>query len=61
VAPNDAIEQIAESRNFPSREAPKPKAKPARQQRRYRTGRDQHLRIKTSGETRDRFGFGAGR
>jgi hypothetical protein len=52
---NEAIEQIAERRNFPSREAPKPKAQPARKQRRYRTGRDQHLGIKTSAETRDRF------
>jgi len=52
---NDAIERIAENRNFPSREAPKSKAKPVRQQRRYRTGRDQHLGIKASADTRDRF------
>jgi len=52
---NEAIEQIAERRNFPSREAPKPKAEPSRKQRRYRTGRDQHVGIKASAETRDRF------
>ena len=52
--PHEAIERIAEKRNFPSREAPKA-AGPARQQRRYRTGRDQHLGIKTTTETRNRF------
>ena len=51
---HEAIERIAEKRNFPSREAPKA-AGPARQQRRYRTGRDQHLGIKTTTETRNRF------
>ncbi len=52
--PDEAIERIAEKRNFPSREAPKA-ARPDRQQRRYRTGRDQHLGIKTTAETRNRF------
>lgn len=52
---NEAIEHIAQSRDFPSREVPKPVAKPGREQRRYRTGRDQHLGIKTSTETKNRF------
>jgi hypothetical protein len=52
---NDAIEQIAERRNFPSREAPRPKAEPARKQRRYRTGRNQHLGVKATAETCERF------
>lgn len=53
--PSEAIERIAENRNFPSREAPKPPATPGRKQRRYRTGRDRHLGIKTTEETRTRF------
>jgi hypothetical protein len=52
---SEAIERIAENRNFPSREVPKSTAQPARKQRRYRTGRDQHLGIKTTEETRKRF------
>ena len=50
-----AIEHIAQNRNFPSREAPRSAAKPARQVRRYRTFRDQHLGIKTTVETKERF------
>jgi len=53
--PDEAIERIAENRNFPSREAPKPTARPARKQRRYRTGRDRHLGIKATAETVERF------
>jgi len=52
---DEAIENIAQNRNFPSREGPKTATKAARQQRRYRTGRDQHLGIKTTAETRSRF------
>lgn len=52
--PHEAIERIAEKRNFPSREAPKV-SRPARQQRRYRTGRNQHLGIKATAETIERF------
>ena len=52
--PSEEIERIAEERNFPSREAPKP-TKRSRQQRRFRTGRDQHVGVKTTEETRDRF------
>ena len=53
--PDAAMEHIAERRNFPSREAPRSASKPARAPRRYRTGRDQHLGIKATVETRDRF------
>jgi hypothetical protein len=53
--PDEAIERIAEKRNFPSREAPKPNGRPARRQRRYRTGRNQHLGIKATAETVERF------
>jgi hypothetical protein len=52
---SDSVERIAETRNFPSREAPKPTTKPKRTPRHYRTGRNQHLGIKTTIETRDRF------
>jgi hypothetical protein len=52
--PTDDIERIAEQRNFPSREAPKT-TKGRRHQRRFRTGRDQHVGVKTTEETRDRF------
>jgi hypothetical protein len=51
---NEVIERIAENRNFPSREAPVA-AQPTHQQRRYRTGRDQHVGIKTTAETRKRL------
>jgi hypothetical protein len=54
-ASNDAIEQIAERRNFPSREAPNVAAKAVRKQRRYRTGRDQRIPIKATAETATRF------
>lgn len=50
-----AIEHIARNRNFPSREAPTSPSKPKREPRRYRTGRDQHLGIKITVATRDRF------
>lgn len=54
--PNEAIERIAENRNFPSREAPKPNARPARkQQRRFRTGRNRQIGIKATQETAERF------
>ena len=52
--PSEEIERIAEHRNFPSREAPKT-TKRSRQQRRFRTGRDQHIGIKATEQTRDRF------
>jgi len=52
-APSEEIDRIAERRNFPSREAPKQKR--SREQRRFRTGRDQHIGIKATEQTRDRF------
>lgn len=55
AVPKDAIEKIADDNNFPSRQAAKPAATPRRKQRRYRTGRNQHLGIKTTIETRERF------
>jgi hypothetical protein len=53
--PMAAIEKIAEENNFPSRRAEKPVKEAPRKQRRYRTGRDQHVGIKATGETRQRF------
>jgi hypothetical protein len=55
VPNNEAIERIAKTRNFPSREAPNVEAKPVRKQRRYRTGRDQRIPIKATAETATRF------
>jgi hypothetical protein len=49
------IEKIADDNNFTSRQPAKPTATPRRKQRRYRTGRDQHLGIKTTAETKERF------
>ncbi|MGA8598130.1 MAG: hypothetical protein WB676_25715 [Bryobacteraceae bacterium] len=50
-----AIEKIADDNNFPSRQATKPVKAASRKPRRYRTGRDQHLGIKATAETRDRL------
>jgi hypothetical protein len=47
----EAITRIAEQHGFPSRESPKPR----RKQRRYRTGRNQHLGIRATDETVQRF------
>ena len=52
---NDAIERIAESRNFPSREVSKQPVTPRRKQRRYRTGRNQYLGLRVTAETLERF------
>jgi hypothetical protein len=46
-----AIARIAEQHGFPSRESPKPR----RKQRRYTTGRNQHLGIKATDDTVKRF------
>jgi hypothetical protein len=51
----EAIERIAQENNFPSRQAPKAPATPRRKRRVYRTGRNQQLNIKATGETIDRF------
>ena len=50
-----AIDDIARQNNFPSRQAPKPVKTERRRQRRYRTGRNQHLGIKATPETVERF------
>ncbi len=50
-----AIAEIARKENFPSRQAPKPNAQPKRQQRRYRTGRNQHIGIKVTEGTKEKF------
>ncbi len=51
----EAISRIAEDNNFPSRQAPKSSTPRKREQRRYRTGRNQHLGIKATAETIERF------
>jgi hypothetical protein len=48
------ITRIADDNNFPSRQAPKPSA-PRRKPRRYRTGRNQQLNIKATGDTIEKF------
>jgi hypothetical protein len=54
--PKETIARIAEENNFPSRQAPqKPSVPRRREQRRYRTGRNQHLGIKATAETIERF------
>jgi len=50
-----AIEDIARQNNFPSRPANKPAKPERRKQRRYRTGRNQHLGIRATAETVERF------
>jgi hypothetical protein len=50
----DAIERIAEENNFPSRQPTKVQT-PRRKQRRYRTGRNQHLGVRATAETVERF------
>ena len=50
-----AVAEVARENNFPSRQAPKAKAAPKREQRRYRTGRNCHLGIKATGNTVERF------
>ena len=47
----EAIARMAEQHGFPSRESPKPR----RKQRRYRTGRNQHLGIRATDETVQRL------
>jgi hypothetical protein len=51
----ETISRIAEENNFPSRQAPKSSTLRHREQRRYRTGRNQHLGIKATAETIERF------
>jgi hypothetical protein len=50
------VAEVARENNFPSRQPPKRDAEQKRrQQRRYRTGRNQHLGIKVTEETREKF------
>jgi hypothetical protein len=52
----ELIDQIAEDNNFPSRQASyESTATPVRQQRRYRTGRNQQLNIKATEQTINKF------
>lgn len=50
-----AIEKLATQNNFPSRQASKAPSVPRRKPRRYKTGRNQQLNIKATGETIERF------
>lgn len=49
----DAVDRIAEEHKFPSRQAPKRTQR--RKPRVYRTGRNQHLGMKATAETVERF------
>jgi hypothetical protein len=51
----ETMERIAAENKFPSRQAPKTPAIPRRKPRRYKTGRNQQLNIKATGETIERF------
>lgn len=51
----DAIREVSEQNDFPSREALKLKLAKAKSQRRRRTGRNVQINIKASQETIDRF------
>jgi hypothetical protein len=51
----NTIERIAEDNNFPSRQALKAPKIPRRKARVYRTGRNQHIGIKATAETVERF------
>jgi hypothetical protein len=50
-----AIADIARQNDFPSRQAPKAPKAERRKQRRFRTGRNQHIGIKATSETVERF------
>jgi hypothetical protein len=52
--PEQTITRIADDNNFPSRQAQK-SATPRRKPRRYRTGRNQQLNIKATGDTIEKF------
>ncbi len=51
----DNVDQIAREQNFPSRQAPRTPAAPARRRRRYTTGRNQQLNFKATAATVERF------
>jgi hypothetical protein len=51
----EAIDHIARENNFPSRQAPKTPSTPRRKVRRFRTGRNQQVNVKATGETIEKF------
>jgi hypothetical protein len=51
----ELINRIAEDNNFPSRQATHKEDVPIKQQRRYRTGRNQQLNIKATEQTINKF------
>jgi hypothetical protein len=50
-----AVDRLADDNNFPSRQARKTSATPARKPRLYRTGRNRHFGIKTTDATIERY------
>lgn len=52
---NDQIEKIAETHGFPSRQATKSLAPKTKSIRRYRTGRNQQINIKTTAQVIERL------
>ena len=52
---NEAIDQISEESNFPSRQAARAPREPKRKPRVHRTGRNIGMNIKVTQETQDRF------
>jgi|HubBroStandDraft_5_1064220.scaffolds.fasta_scaffold93589_2 hypothetical protein len=50
-----ALDEVARQNNFPSRPANRAAKPERRKQRRYRTGRNQHLGIRATTETLERF------
>jgi hypothetical protein len=53
--PREAIERIAHDNNFPSRQPARAPGVPRRKPRVHRTGRNQHLGVKATAETVERF------
>lgn len=51
----ELIDRIAEDNNFPSRQATHKEDTSVKQQRRYRTGRNQQLNIKATEQTINKF------
>jgi hypothetical protein len=55
----EQIEQVAEANNFPSRQAQPsrtpPASSPRKQQRRYKTGRNQQINVKATSQVIERF------
>jgi hypothetical protein len=51
----EEVDRLADDNNFPSRQARKTSAAPARKPRLYRTGRNRHFGVKAKNETVERF------